>query len=97
MSIQARRIIEIKTEDSYISFNLWHDKRLMEFLDVESDFYSQLTGNGAGVSEISVEVLEKAISQAGELDLDADKVANLKKDIAWAKSHNEEFVQYYCY
>jgi hypothetical protein len=32
-----------------------------------------------------------------ELELDADTISNLKKDIAWAKENNEEFVQYYCY
>ena len=97
MSIHARRIIEIKTEDSYISFNLWHDKKLMEFLDSEADFYSQLTSDGTGVTEASVEVLEKAIDKATELELDADTITNIKEDIVWAKAHNEEFVQYYCY
>jgi hypothetical protein len=32
-----------------------------------------------------------------ELELDADTVANLKKDIAWAKANDQEFVQYDCY
>jgi hypothetical protein len=41
--------------------------------------------------------LENAISKAVELELDADTVANIKKDIAWAKEHKEEFVEYYCY
>jgi chorismate mutase len=50
-----------------------------------------------GIGEASVEVLEKAIAQANKLELDADTIANLKKDIAWAKAHKEEYVQYYCY
>jgi hypothetical protein len=97
MSVRAHRIIKIKTEDSYTSFSLWHDKKLMEFLDSEADFYSQLTSDGMGITEVSVEVLEKAIDQASELELDTGTVDNLKKDIVWAKAHNEEFVQYYCY
>ena len=97
MSVRAHRIIEIKTEDSYSSFNLWQDKKLMEFMDTEADFYSHLTSDGTGITEVSVEVLEKAVAQASELELDTDTIANLKKDIAWAKAHNEEFVQYYCY
>ena len=97
MSVSANRIIEIKIEQSYNSFNLWHDKKLMDFLDTEADFFSQLTFDGTGVSEASVEVLEKAVSKAVELELDDDTVANLKKDIAWAKANDEEFVQYYCY
>ena len=97
MSVSANRIIEIKIEQSYNSFNLWHDRKLMDFLDTEADFFSQLTFDGTGVSEASVEVLEKAVSKAVELELDEDTIANLKMDIAWAKANDEEFVQYYCY
>ena len=97
MSVSANRIIEIKIEQSYNSFNLWLDRKLMDFLDTEADFFSQLTADGTGISEVSVEVLENAISKAVELELDADTVANIKKDIAWAKEHKEEFVEYYCY
>ena len=97
MSVIARRIIEIKIETEYNSFNLWHDRKLMDFLDTEGDFFSQLTADGTGISEVSVEVLEDAVSKAIELELDDDTVTNLKKDIAWAKEHDEEFVQYDCY
>jgi hypothetical protein len=97
MSISANRIIKIEVEESYNSFNLWHDRKLMDFLDTEADFFSRLSDDGAGVSEISVEVLEKAVSMAVELELDADTVTNLKKDIAWAKANDQEFVQYDCY
>lgn len=97
MSVHARRIIEIKIEDSYVSFNVWHDKKLIEFLDSEGNFYSQLTSDGTGITEASVEMLKKAVDQASELELDTDTVTNLKKDIAWAKAHDQEFVQYYCY
>ena len=97
MSVSANRIIEIKIEQSYNSFNLWHDRKLMDFLDTEADFFSQLTFDGTGVSEASVEVLEKAVSMAVELELDEDTISNLKKDIAWAKANDEESVQYYCY
>jgi hypothetical protein len=69
----------------------------MEFLDTEADFFSQLTTDGTGISEVSVEVLEKAVSKAVELELDEDTVANLKKDIAWANEHNETSIQYDCY
>ena len=97
MSVHARRIIEIKTEDSYISFNLWHDMKLIEFLDSETNFYNQLTSDGVGIGEASVEVLEKAVDRASELELDTETTANLKKDIAWAKAKGAEFIQYYCY
>ena len=97
MSVRAHRIIEIKTEESYDSFNLWADQKLMAFLDGESNFSSQLTSDGTGIGEASVEVLEKAIAQANELQLDTDTVANLTQDIAWAKEHGAEFIQYHCY
>ena len=97
MSVIAHRIIEIKIETEYHSFNLWHDRKLMGFFDTEADFFSQLTADGTGITEVPVEVLEKAISKAVELELDEDTVSNLKKDIAWAGEHNEVSVQYDCY
>jgi hypothetical protein len=97
MIVSANRIIEIKVEESYNTFNLWHDSKLMDFLDTEADFFSRLSDDGTGISEVSVEVLEKAVSMSVELELDDDTVTNLKKDIAWAKEHDEEFVQYDCY
>ncbi len=97
MSVIARRIIEIKIETEYDSFNLWHDRKLMDFLDTEADFFSQLNADGTGISEVSVEVLEKVVSKAVELELDGDTITNLKKDIAWANEHNEVAVQYDCY
>jgi hypothetical protein len=97
MSVKANRIIEIKIEEEYASFNLWHDRRLVDFLNAELDFSRGLTADSTGLAEASVEVLESAVAKALELELDEDTVANLKKDIAWAKENNEEFVQYYCY
>jgi hypothetical protein len=97
MSVSANRIIEIKVEESYNSFNLWHDRKLMDFLDTEANFFSRLSDDGAGVSEVSVEVLEKAVSMALELELDSDTVSNLKKDIEWGKANDQESVQYDCY
>jgi predicted amino acid-binding ACT domain protein len=69
----------------------------MDFLDTEADFFSRLSDDGAGISEVSVEVLEKAVSMAIELELDDDTVTNLKKDIAWANANDQECVQYDCY
>lgn len=97
MSILAHRIVEIKTEESYESFNLWADEKLMGFLDGEANFFSQLTNDGTGVTCVSVKVLEKAVEKADKLELDSDTVENLKKDIEWAKAHEEVVIQYYCY
>jgi len=97
MSVRAHRIIEIKTEDDYSSFNLWHDRKLVDFLDGEANLFSSLSTDGTGVTEVSVETLEKVVNQAGKLGIDADTMESLKKDIAWAKSQDMEYVQYYCY
>ena len=97
MSVSANRIIEIKVEESYNTFNLWHDSKLMDFLDTEADFFSRLSDDGTGISEVSVEVLEKAVSMSVELKLDDDTVTNMKKDIEWAKANDQESVQYDCY
>ena len=97
MSVIAHRIIEIRIETEYHSFNLWHDRKLIGFFDTEADFFSQLTADGTGITEVPVEVLESAVSKALELELDEDTVTNLKKDIAWANEHNEVSVQYDCY
>jgi hypothetical protein len=69
----------------------------MDFLDTEADFFSRLSDDGTGISEVSVEILEKAVSMTIELELDDDTVTNLRADIAWAKANDQEFVQYDCY
>ena len=97
MSIRAYRIIEIKIEPNYASFNLYHDKKLMEFLDNEAGFYSQLTDDGTGVTCVSIEVLERAIKRAKSLKLEPDTVECLNKDIEAAKAQDDDYVQYYCY
>ncbi len=97
MSIRAYRIIEIKVEPNYASFNLYHDEKLMEFLDNEVGFYSQLTDDGTGLTFVSLEVLERAIKRAKSLKLEPDTVECLNKDIDAAKAQDDDYVQYYCY
>lgn len=92
MSTRAYRINKIEYEGAE-SFNLWDDKKLMDFLDREYGFCEHLDMSG-GIGEVSVEVLEKAIK---ELDLDDCIVARLKRDIEWAKNRDEEYIQYYCF
>ena len=97
MSVRAHRVVEIKVEESYTSFNLWHDDKLMQFLDEESNFFSQLTDDGTGVADVAVEVLKRALEQAKKLKIDLDTVECLKKDIEWAEARSEGFIQYYCF
>lgn len=92
MSVRAYRVNKIDHEGRE-SFNLWHDKELMDFLDKE-DIYTTLTADGTGLTELSVEALERAIK---ELDLVEDVKAALQKDIAVAKKNNDDYIQYYCF
>jgi|GEM_PF-1362156 len=99
MSVRAHRVIaiDIKLEQDYESFNLWQDRELVDFLDAEDDIFSKLSDDGTGIIEVPVETLEKAVGQAGSLGIGEDTVECLKKDIAWAKSKDEESILYYCF
>ena len=79
------------------SFNLWHDKALMEFIESNSDFMNGLNNDGNGMSDVPVEVLEKVVAKATELNLDVDAVKAFKRDIAWAKRNGEEAITYSCF
>jgi hypothetical protein len=93
MSVNAYRVNKVQRAKSP-TFNLWHDKALMEFIDSNSDFMSGLNNDGNGMSDVPVEVLEKIVAK---LNLDADIVKALKRDIAWAKRHGEQNVTYDCF
>ncbi len=82
MSVRAHRILKVEYAPSS-SFNLWHDKKLVEFLDNHNDsgFYSQMNENGSGVVSIEVSVIKEALEKAVELELDEDTVEQLKADI----------------
>ena len=97
MSVYAHRIIRIITVKKYVSFDLWKNRTLVNFLDADGNFYHQFYSDGTGITEASVEMLEKAIDQARLLDLDTATVDNIKKDIKWAKKHGHEFIQYSCF
>ncbi len=96
MSIRAHRIIEIKLAD-VPSFNLWHNTKLVQFLDEESDIFSFLNANGTGEIEISVKVLKKAAKMAKKLDIDSDTINSLQEDIDFAKSNRRDSVIYDCF
>lgn len=82
MSVRAHRILKVEYAPNP-SFNLWHDEKLINFLDTQNDsgFFSQMNGNGGGVVNIEASVIKKALEKAGELELDEDTVEQLKADI----------------
>jgi len=81
MSVRARRILKVEYAEP--SFNLWHDEKLVQFIDSECDsgFYSQMNSNGGGVICIEASVIKKAIENAEELGLDENTVALLRVDV----------------
>ena len=81
MSVRAHRIKKIDYSNAE-SFNLWHDTKLVEFLDKEGGFYETLT-EGSGIAEVPTEVLKKAVKKAKELELEDWQVKQLKEDIEW--------------
>lgn len=94
MSVRAYRVITIEKENDP-SFNLWHDEKLMKLLEYEG-FYDTMV-EGSGLADIPVEVIEKAIKNADEFDLDKETVEKLKEDVTYAKKFDDEYIQYYCY
>jgi len=88
MSVRAYRVKQIDFEDSE-SFNLWHDRKLMDFLDREYDFSGSLNG-GSGMVELPIKALKEAI----KLDLGEDTVKALQRDI---EACQDEYITYYCF
>ncbi len=91
MSSTAYRVIEIKTAGP--SFNSDEDQELVDFLDIEADFYETLR-DGGGMPDVPVKVLRKALHMREELHLSEKTVARLKEDISAAKAQGDESVTY---
>jgi hypothetical protein len=69
----------------------------MDFIESKSDFLTRLNDDGTGITEVPTEVLARVIARADEFNLDMETLANIKKDVFWARAHYEECIQYYCY
>jgi hypothetical protein len=94
MSINAYPVIDIKL--GKVSFNLYRDRNLADFLDKEIQLYAGIH-DGSGMIDIPVKLLEKAIRSAKKLELDDDTVSRIKINISLAKLSNDEVVTYYCF
>ena len=97
MSVRAYRVSRIVYEDP--SFNVYHDQKLVDFIQSESEagFYEYINDYGSGMVDVPVKVLRKAVRMSAKLDLDQETVERLKKDIAFAKSNKDESVTYGCF
>ena len=91
MSVRAYRVNKIEHEESD-SFNLWHDDKLVDFLDREYGFFVGLTSEGTGLVEVPVEALQKALEK---LELEDEVRKALTEDIEACR--DDSSVTYYCY
>ncbi len=94
MSINAYPVIDIKL--GTVSFNLFRDRNLADFLDAEILLYSGIH-DGTGMIDVPVKTLKKALRISEKLNLDEKTMKHLKSDIARAKSSKDEVVTYYCF
>jgi hypothetical protein len=97
MSVNAYRMNRNKTGSEYSTFDIWHDKKFIELLNREMQFYMSLNSYGTGVVDVPVDLLEKAVGMAQELALDENTVEWIRNDVEYAKSNNDSLVTYYCF
>lgn len=92
MSVRAHRILKVEYAE-IPSFNLWHDEKLINFIDTHNDsgFYSQMNANGGGVVSVEASVIKDAIEKAVELELDEATVEQLKADIEAAEDGSIDY------
>ena len=91
MSVRAYRVNKIEHEQGD-TFNLWHDDKLVDFLDSECDFFAGLTNEGTGLVEVPVEALQKAVEK---LEMDEELREAIRKDIEACQA--DGYVTYYCF
>ena len=91
MSVRAYRVNKIEHEESD-TFNLWHDDKLIDFLDSECNFFAGLTNEGTGLVEVPVEALRKAVE---EVAIDEELKEAIQRDIEACR--DDGYVTYYCY
>lgn len=94
MSINAYPVIDIKMGN--VSFNLYRDGSLADFLDAEIELYDRIH-DGTGMIDIPVKILKKALRQSEQLNLSEKTMKRLQLDMASAKASKDDVVTYYCF
>jgi hypothetical protein len=94
MSIRAHCVEEIKTNGE--SFNLWHDRPVVEWLLRNTSFFNSLNCDCCGLTEVSVEALERMLSEIGD-KIDPLVKEAIERDIRLAIERGDEYATYYCY
>lgn len=109
MSVRAYRINKVELEVNP-TLNCWHDSQLLDFL-LDGDVWQTHNEDGTRQFEVDVRVLKQAIEAIEEGSFDSDYeeyktpiievrkdiIKALKRDIAWAKKHKQDYVMYDCY
>lgn len=91
MSVRAYRVTKIEHEQAN-TFNLWHDDKLMEFLDSGYGFYERLSNDGTGIVELPIEALQEALEK---VEMDKELREAIRKDIEACQA--DGYVTYYCF
>jgi len=94
VSINAYPVIDIKMGN--VSFNLYRDGSLADFLDAEIELYDRIH-DGTGMIDIPVKILKKALRQSEQLNLSEKTMKRLQLDMASAKASKDDVVTYYCF
>ncbi|MBI4187655.1 MAG: hypothetical protein HY529_00430 [Chloroflexi bacterium] len=98
MSIWAHRVNRVEYAEEP-SFSVLRDEALLDMLD-EFDEDGSLTENilsGAGMVDVPVKALKKALKSAAKLGLGEQTIRCLKQDIAFAESKKQDTVLYDCF
>ena len=90
MSVRAYRVNKIEHEESD-TFNLWHDDKLVDFLDREYGFFERLS-DGTGLVEVPIEALKEALEK---VEMDDELKEAIKQDIEARR--DDGYVTYYCF
>lgn len=96
MSVRAYKIISLIYEDEE-TFNLWHDKEIVELLEIDKN-YSWVFDHG-GIIMITKDDLELAKEKIHykkyskqQLEWIMEIINKIEKDLG-----NNDYIQYYCY
>ena len=80
------------------SFNLWHDIKLLDFLQTEHN----VIADEGGIMTVPLEALEAVMAAPEErlgdfTDEHEYRLQSIKADVEWAKKNREDSVQYMTY
>lgn len=94
MSVRAYKVLKMELADNP-SFNLWHDEKIVDFLNENDDFNSQMNDNGGGYITVSVKSIRKILANLEEFELDELDIEQLRKDIEGLEDGN--YITYSCF